>query len=276
MASQSEISDWFIPASPLATALSGKVVVVKIGGSTLGSHDTALEDVAMLSKLGVKVVVVHGGGATISRWLELVGQKARFVNGLRVTDDEAMEIVTMVLAGKVNKEIIAALLRLGVRAVGLSGLDADLIRARQIGAELGRVGEITHVNPEILESLFVLGYVPVVAPIALDGRGMSLNINADTAAAEIAVAVKAEKIVFLTDVVGICDGNRNLLPYLSKSQAEELIRAGVITGGMIPKAQACCRALDSVNAAHIIDGRVANALLRQLLTDSFVGTTILR
>ncbi len=265
-----------LAAMPRINAYAGKTVVIKVGGSTLGSHDTALEDIVALSRLGIKVVVVHGGGTAISRWLQTIGKEPRFINGLRVTDGETMEIVTMVLAGKVNKDIVASLIRLGGQAVGMSGLDGGLMRARQINPDLGLVGEITETNLSLVDSALALGHIPVIAPIAMGDLGVSLNTNADTAAAEVAVGLKAEKIIFLTDVIGICDNDKNLLPHLTVAQAQELIDSGVISGGMIPKAQACFRALDGVKGAHIIDGRVDHALIRELLTDNYVGTTIVR
>jgi acetylglutamate kinase len=263
-------------AMPRIGALVGKNVVVKIGGSTLGSHDTALEDIVGLRQLGINVVIVHGGGTAISRWLQVIGKEARFVNGLRVTDAETMEIVTMVLAGKVNKDLVASLTNLGGQALGISGLDSGLIRARQISAELGLVGEVTEINSLVLDSIIGLGSIPVIAPIAVGDRGESLNINADTAASAIAAAIDAEMIIFLTDVIGICDRDKNLLPHLTERQAQELIDSGVITGGMIPKAQACFRALDGAKGAHIIDGREAHALWRELLSGDSIGTTIVR
>lgn len=263
-------------AVPHIGAFSGKNVVVKIGGSTLGSHDTALEDVVALHRLGINVVLVHGGGTAISRWLQVIGKEPRFINGLRVTDAETMEIVIMVLAGKVNKELVTSLAKLGGQSIGMSGLDGGLIRARQISAELGLVGEVTDINTSLLNSLFALRIIPVVAPIATGDEGDSLNINADTAAAAIAAALRAEKIIFLTDVVGICDRDKNLLPYLTERQAQELIDSGTITGGMIPKAQACFRALEGAKGAHIVDGREEHALLRELLSDQQTGTTIVK
>ncbi len=261
-------------ASPRIDELKGKAIVVKVGGSTLGSHDTTLEDVAALSKLGVKVVVVHGGGASISHWLKVIGKEPRFVDGLRVTDAETMEIVTMVLAGKVNKEIVTSLAKLGGRAVGVCGVDGGLIRARRLSDDLGLVGEVTDVDLHAVQALLAAGCVPIIAPIALGEQEESLNINADTAAAEIAVSLGAEKIIFLTDVAGIRDQDGSVLPRLTKQQAQALIDSGVISGGMIPKAHACFRALDRINEAQIVDGRVAHALIRELLTDSGVGTRI--
>lgn len=261
---------------PRVNTLAGQTVVIKIGGSTLGAQDTTLQDIATLSSLGARLVVVHGGGAAISQWLSHVGQQARFVNGLRVTDAEAMEVVTMVLAGKVNKELVAGIQSHGGRALGLSGVDGGLLRARQMSPELGLVGEVTAVDASVLESILQHGYVPVVAPIALGDGGVALNLNADTAAAEIAVALGCERLVFLTDVPGIRDGDGNLLAQLSIDEANRLIACGVISGGMIPKAQACLRAVERIPAAHIIDGRVPGALMRELLTSASVGTTISR
>lgn len=261
---------------PRVNALSCQTIVIKIGGSTLGAQDTTLQDVVTLSGLGVKVVLVHGGGATISQWLNRVGQQARFVNGLRVTDAEAMEVVTMVLAGKVNKELVAGIQSHGGRAVGLCGVDGGLLRARQLSPDLGLVGEVTAVDATVLNGVLQHGYVPVVAPIALGDGGVALNLNADTAAAEVAVALGCERLVFLTDVPGIRDGDGNLLTRITVDEANQLIASGVISGGMIPKAHACLRAVERIPSAHIIDGRVPGALMRELLTTASVGTTISR
>jgi acetylglutamate kinase len=273
---QEILAEALAKALPRIEALAGKSIVVKVGGSTLGSHDTALEDVVTLGRLGVKVTLVHGGGSAISSWLQKIGKEARFVDGLRVTDAEAMEVVTMVLAGKVNKEMVSTLARLGGRALGISGLDDGLMRARRISDELGLVGEVTEINTALLDSILGLGIIPVVAPIGVGDAGESLNINADTAASAVAAALKAEQIIFLTDIVGICDGDKNLLPRLTERQALDLIESGVITGGMIPKARACLRALEGAGGARIIDGRQSHALLREVLTDQGIGTTIIR
>ncbi len=261
-------------ALPHISRLAGKPIVVKLGGSALGSHDTTLQDVVALSNLGVRIALVHGGGSSISAWLRRIGKEPRFVNGLRVTDPETMEIVTMVLAGKVNKDLVAALQALGGRGVGICGLDGGLIRARRISPELDLVGEIVRIDLDLLHTLFQAGQIPVVAPIALGADGESLNINADTAAAEIALSLGAEKLIFLTDVIGICGAQGELLPFLSVAQARGLIDSGVISGGMIPKAEACFRALEGVKDTHIIDGRAAHALMRELFTDRGVGTKI--
>ncbi len=276
MEQQDILAEALAKALPRLDALAGKSIVVKVGGSTLGSHDTALEDVVALAKLGIKIALVHGGGSAISSWLQKVGKEARFINGLRVTDAEAMEVVTMVLAGKVNKELISALARLGGRAIGISGLDGRLMRARRISEELGLVGEVTEIDVALLDSLLGLGIIPVIAPIGVGEDGESLNINADTAASAVAAALKAERIIFLTDIIGICDADRNLLPRLTERQALDLIESGVINGGMIPKTQACLRALEGAGGARIIDGRQAHALLREVLTDDGIGTTIVK
>ncbi|MCL4458823.1 MAG: acetylglutamate kinase [Chloroflexi bacterium] len=255
---------------------AGKTVVVKLGGSALGSHDTTLEDVIILRKLGINTVLVHGGGSDISQWLRRIGKEARFVQGLRVTDAETIEVVLMVLAGKVNKELVAGLESRGGRAIGLSGIDGGLIRARRKNEQLGLVGEVVAINLAPLKAVIEAGYIAVVAPLGFGENGECLNINADTAAAEIAVALQGEKMIFLTDVPGISNRAGELIPYLTPSEARELITSKVVSGGMIPKVEACLRALDSVKRAHIIDGRVPHALLKELLTDRGIGTMISR
>lgn len=266
-------------ALPYVAQYAGKTVVVKIGGSTLGSHDTTLEDVITLQRLRVEVVLVHGGGSAISQWLRRVGKEPVFVNGLRVTDEETMELVLMTLAGKVNKDLVAEIQGHGGRAVGLSGLDGGLIRGVRKNEALGCVGEVTEVDLAPLRALTQAGFVPVIAPIAIGSRGdgqgcEALNLNADTAAAEIAVALRAEKLIFLTDVPGIKGAEGELIPEMTAARARELIQKGVISGGMIPKAEACLRALDGVPKSHIVDGRVPHALIREMFTDRGVGTMI--
>lgn len=263
-------------ALPLLRRLAGTTIVIKIGGSTLGAEDTTLEDVVHLTQQGARVVLVHGGGATISHWLSRVGQQAHFVDGLRVTDTETMEVVTMVLAGKVNKELVAGIQSHGGQAVGLCGVDGGLLCARPKDPNLGLVGEVTAVNTAVLNPILRAGFVPVIAPIALGQGAQILNLNADTAAAEVAVSLGCEKLVFLTDVPGIRDESGAPLPRLSPDEANRLIADGVISGGMIPKAQACLRALDQVSAAHIVDGRTPRALLRELLAHTTVGTMIVK
>jgi acetylglutamate kinase len=261
-------------ALPYVSRLAGKTLVVKIGGSTLGSQDTTLADCIVLKNLQIDVVVVHGGGAAITDWLRRIDKPASFVDGLRVTDQETMEVVTMTLAGKVNKELVAEVHALGGRAVGVSGVDGAMLRGQAKDPRLGAVGEVTDVDVTLLRQVSAAGYIPVVAPIALGQRGQHLNLNADTAAAEVAVGLAATKLLFLTDVPGIKDQDGSLLSELSAPQARDLIARGVISGGMIPKAAACIRALDVVEEAHIVDGRQPHALIRELFTNLGVGTMI--
>lgn len=247
--------------------MSGPPIVVKIGGSTLGSHDTSLKDLVTLQQQGREVVVVHGGGPVISQWMQRQGIPPRFVNGLRVTDAASLDIVVAVLTGLVNKELAGLLHRLGGRALGLSGLDAGLLQARIANPELGYVGEITGVNPEPLRAVLAGGYMPLLAPLAmqeLDGTehaGGPLNINGDTVAGELAGALGAERLIFLTDVPGVMDGNGRALARLDRRRARLLLGSSVVKGGMIPKLEACLRALEQSAAADIVDGREPGALL---------------
>ncbi len=261
-------------ALPYVAQYSGKTIVIKIGGSTLGSRDTTLEDVVTLQKLGLSVVLVHGGGAVISDCLRKIGKQPVFVNGLRVTDEETMEIVVMALAGKVNKDLVASLQAFGGRAIGLCGLDGGLIRGVRKNEALGLVGKVTAVDLAPLKALAAAGFVPVIAPIALGEGGKPLNLNADTAAAEVAVALGAEKLIFLTDVPGVKGADGAVIPELTASEVRGLIGSGVISGGMIPKAEACLRGLAAAPRSHIVDGRVSHALIRELFTDQGVGTMI--
>ncbi len=270
------LTESLLRAVPFLEKVAGKTIVVKLGGSALGSHDTTLADAVAMSRLGVRPVVVHGGGAAISEWIRRIGKEPRFVNGLRVTDAETMEIVTMGLAGKVNKELVASLCGLGGKAVGVSGLDAGLVKARRTSPELELVGEVHDVDVHLLQLLLEAGAIPVVAPIALGEKGECLNVNADTAAAEIAIALRAERLVFLTDAIGVRDQAGHLLPSLTRVEARRLIDSGVISGGMIPKAEACIRGLDGVGFAQVIDGRVPHSLMREIFTDRSVGTTFVR
>lgn len=247
--------------------MSGPPIVVKIGGSTLGSHDTSLKDLVTLQQQGREVVVVHGGGPVISQWMQRQGIPPRFVNGLRVTDAASLDIVVAVLTGLVNKELAGLLHRLGGRALGLSGLDDGLLQARIANPELGYVGEITRVNPEPLRLTLAGGYMPLLAPLAmqeLDGTehaGGPLNINGDTVAGELAWALGAERLIFLTDVPGVMDGNGRVLARLDRRRARLLLGSEVVKGGMIPKLEACLRALEQSAAADIVDGREPGALL---------------
>jgi acetylglutamate kinase len=258
--------------------MTGGTAVVKIGGSTLGTHDTTLEDVALLHREGRHLVVVHGGGDLVSRWLEIHGVQAHFLNGLRVTEAETLEVVVSVLAGLVNKRLVAALNGLGARAVGLSGADAALLRARRARPELGFVGEITTVDRTLLESLLDQGYVPVVASIAVEEEegavtGQLLNVNADTVAGEIALHLGATALAFLTDVAGVLDGEGRVVERLPAEEARALVGSGTVAGGMIPKVEAALAAAAGGTRTVVLDGRRSHAL-REAFEGQAVGTVI--
>jgi acetylglutamate kinase len=256
-----------------------KVTVVKIGGATLGSQDTTIEDLVYLQQQGTPLVVVHGGGKLITEWLARQDIPTRFIHGERVSNAATLEVSVAVLAGWVNKEITAAVNKQGGRAVGICGVDGAIIQTEVKNSELGYVGDIIKVDITLLEVILQSGYIPVVAPIGLLATGKSeetvwvLNINADYAAGEVAVALAAERLIFLTDVVGVCNQSGALLPQLSPGEAEALLASGVATGGMIPKVKACLRALASASTTRIIDGRQPQAL-RQELEGNGSGTTI--
>ncbi len=248
-----------------------KVIVVKLGGATLGNHDTTLEDVVSLQQQGWSMVVVHGGGKTITSWLEQRGLATEFIDGERVTDEAALEVVVSVLAGLVNKEIVADIDALGGLAMGISGVDGAFIQGKIKDKKLGYIGEVVKVNPAPLQALLKAGFIPVVAPVSLNtgerapGERGVLNINADVVAGEIAAAIGAEKLIFLTDVVGICDQQGRLVPKLTAAEAEALMASGTASGGMIPKVKACLKALSGVlKACIIIDGRQPHALLNEI------------
>jgi acetylglutamate kinase len=257
----------------------GKVIVVKLGGAALGSQDTTTEDIVELQGRGKSLVIVHGGGKVITDWLEKGGTSPRFVHGERVTDKATLEVVISVLAGLVNKEIVAGINSLGGSAVGISGVDGGLIQGKIKDEELGYIGTVVGVNLAPLEALLESGYIPVIAPVSLhsaDKPGkapMVLNINADAVAGEIAAAIGAERLIILTDVVGVCDQSGSLLPRLSPDEAEALLASGVASGGMIPKIKACLRALSGTLVTRIIDGRQPHALLREI-EGKGGGTTI--
>jgi len=256
-----------------------KVIVVKIGGATLGSHDTTIEDIVHLQQQGRQLIVVHGGANVVTRWLTKQGISTRFINGERVTDKSALDMVTAVLCGLVNKEIVASINALGGRAVGICGVDGALIQSRIREREMGYVGEVVEVNLELLEALLGSGFIPVIGPLGLhsvdrpERAPLSLNINGDTLAGEIAAAVGAERLIFLTDVAGIFDQSGKSLSQLSPEEAEALIASGVASEGMVVKLKACLRALSSISTARIIDGRQPHALLREIEGAS-EGTTI--
>ena len=256
-----------------------KPIVIKIGGSTLGSHDTTLDDLVTLQKKGILPVVVHGGGNKITEWLKKMGVSTTFVRGLRVTDAPTLEVVVAVLAGLVNKELVAAIAARGGKAIGLSGVDGALIQAKIENPEIGYVGEVVKVNTEPVEALLSAGYIPIIAPNGFRVASgdsdpvMLLNLNGDVVASEIAGALKAERLIFLTDVPGVKDSDGKPLPRLSAAEAKSLIASGIISGGMIPKVEACLKALSRVPSAQIIDGRTAGALLSAIKGDA-IGTRI--
>jgi acetylglutamate kinase len=240
------------------------IIVVKIGGSTLGNHDTTLKDLVELQKQGKSLVVVHGGAKVTSEWLARLGIPTSFVNGLRVTDAETLKVVAAALSGLVNKELVVTIQALGGRAVSLSGCDGNLLWASIKGPELGYVGEIIAVDPTLLKLLLNADYMPVVAPVSfgsLEGRTTLLNINGDTAAGEIAAALAAQKLIFLTDVDGIRDSSGQVILRLNLAEARDMLASGVASGGMIPKIEASLRALTTTKVVRIIDGRAVHTLL---------------
>lgn len=269
-------------ALPYIQQFSGRTIVVKYGGAAMKDSslkDKIIRDIVLLSYVGIRPVVVHGGGPEINFWLGKLGIEAQFRNGLRVTDAPTMEVVEMVLVGKVNKEIVSLVNQAGGRAVGLCGKDANLITARPQGEEgIGFVGEVSNVNIKILDSLVSSGYIPVVSSVAADETGQAYNINADTVAGEIAAALGAAKLILITDTAGILEDYQNpdtLIAKLDIQEARQLIESGVVSGGMIPKVNCCVRSLaQGVRAAHIIDGRVPHALLQEIFTDAGIGSMI--
>lgn len=256
-----------------ATSAGDRIVVVKIGGSTLGDEDTTLADVVELRRSGMLPVVVHGGGAMITEWLDRLGVHAVFIEGLRSTSAEALDVVIGVLRGVVNTRLVAEIDRLGGRAVGLSGVDGGLVQARRADERLGFVGEVTRVDREALRPILESGAIPVIAPIGLEPPGQPLNINADTVAGEIARALNARLLVFLTDVDGVLGEGGELLESINVGQASELREAGTLAGGMIPKIDACFRAAERGATAYVAYGRVPRTLAR-IVAGEHVGTRI--
>ncbi len=275
-----------IEALPYIREFEGKTVVIKYGGAAMLDEElreSVAEDIVLMRYVGMNPVVVHGGGPSINRTLERLGIEKKFnAQGLRVTDDKTMEVVEMVLAGSVNKDVVRLINMAGGDAVGLSGKDGNLLFARQIetedGSDIGRVGRLTNVHTRCIDVLSRAGLIPVIAPIATDGMGGTWNINADTAAGEIAAALKAEKLVFLTDTPGLLQDLKDpnsLIHQLRSSDVSSLKREGVIAGGMIPKVEACIKALDyGVRKTHIIDGRIPHALLLEIFTQKGLGTLV--
>jgi acetylglutamate kinase len=276
-----------VHALPYIQAYQNKTLVVKYGGNAMITEalkTAVIQDLVLMNCVGIRTVLVHGGGPEIEAMLNAVGKESRFVQGLRYTDQETMEIVQMVLCGKVNKDITALIQQAGGKALGLSGIDGGFLQAQFLkspGEDLGFVGEIETVNTPVLENVLASGAIPVVSSVALgtgDAAGHILNVNADTAAAKIAVAIKAEKLILITDVQGILRNVQDpdsLIRQLPRPELEDLKKQGVVTKGMIPKVECCSMALDGgVRRAHIIDGRLPHALLIELFTDEGIGTMI--
>lgn len=263
-------------ALPYIDFLKGKTIVIKLGGSTLERQRVVLQDVIWLRTLGVNPVLVHGGGPSINAWLERLHVPTRFENGLRVTDAQTLEVVQMVLLGQVNARLVGLASQLGGQAVGVSGTDGSMIQARIADERLGFVGEIVQVNPTLVQTLIGQGYIPIVAPLGQGPDGACLNINADLVAGHLAGALKAEKLIFLSNVQGICRADGSLISELDEAEAKQLVKDGVIIGGMIPKVSACLDVLSAVPRVHIVDGREPHVLLRELFTDQGAGTMIVR
>ena len=271
-------------ALPYNQKFAGNTIVVKYGGNAMISQElrqAVISDIVLLSLVGIRVVVVHGGGPEINQMLEKIGKEPKFVDGLRYTDQETMEVVQQVLCGQVNKDLVAILNRLGGRAVGLCGLDGGLLQARKLDEKHGLVGQVCQVDPRPLTDALGGGYIPVVATVAQGmDEAVTYNVNADTAAAKLAVALEAEKLILLTDVRGLLRDpadESTLIPELQLSSVPALVREGVISGGMIPKVDCCVEAVRSgVQSAVILDGRVAHSLLIELLTDAGIGTMLVK
>lgn len=268
-------------ALPYIQQYNGKIVVVKYGGNAMiNEHlkEQVMEDIVLLSLVGVKVVLVHGGGPEINDLMERLGKKAEFVDGLRVTDQETIDIVQMVLAGKVNKSLVNLLGMKGGRAMGLSGMDGKLIEATVKDPRLGFVGKITKVNIAPVIDLLDRGYIPVISTIGCDDEGKAYNINGDTAAAFVAGALGAERLIMMTDIAGILkdkDDPASLIPHVTMAEAKALYKSGIISGGMIPKVDCCIEAIDrGVKNVIIMDGRVPHSILMEILTDEGAGTMV--
>ncbi len=257
---------------------SDAVIVIKIGGSTLGEGDSTISDIVRICQENRRIVIVHGGGKFISEWIRKQGIVPEFVRGLRKTDKASLDVAIAVLGGKVNCELVAELRGMGVNAVGLSGVSGGIFTAERMDASMGYVGRIVHSNPDIVEAILQCGGIPVVAPMALDSVSDTdevkiLNVNADSAAGHLACVMRGRKIIFQTDVPGVMDESRRVIPRMTRGQAQDMITSGVAVRGMIPKLEACVKALEFVRSAHIVDGRVAGSLL-ECIAGNEVGTRI--
>ena len=271
-----------VEALPYMRRFVGRTIVVKAGGHAMQDEELCASfavDVVLLKYIGIRPVIVHGGGPQIASAMDRLGLESRFVDGLRVTDDATMEVVEMVLGGKVNREIVEHVQQAGGRGVGLTGSDGGMLRVRPKrleGGDVGRVGEIVEVDPQVISALGDAGFVPVVAPIGTDEHGLTYNVNADEAAGALAVALSAEKLMLLTDVDGVCDTSGSLVSQLTVEEARKLVAEGTIREGMIPKVECCIEALTGgVRRTHIVDGRVLHAVLLEIFTDDAgVGTLL--
>ena len=270
-------------ALPYIKRYSGKTVVIKYGGNAMINEtlkQQVMEDIALLWLIGVKVVLVHGGGPEISQTMQKFGKEAKFVNGLRVTDKETVDIVQMVLAGKINKTLVNLIQMKGGHAMGLSGIDGGIIEATMKDEALGYVGEITKIRPQPIEALLEKNYIPVISTVASDHQGNTYNINGDTAAARIAGALNAERLIMMTDIAGILmdkDDPSTLIPHITVEEARKLYDSGVISGGMIPKVDCCIDAIEhGVENVVIMDGRIPHSILMELLTDEGAGTMVMK
>lgn len=274
-----------VEALPYIQNFRGKIVVIKYGGNAMINQDlmdSVMDDVILLNYVGIHVVLVHGGGPEINAMLKKIGKESTFIDGLRYTDEETMDVVQSVLCGKVNKDLVASIVRKGSNAIGLSGLDDGILQAIQKttnGKDYGLVGVVTKVNPQPILNAIEKNVIPIIATVALGtDKNTSYNVNADTAAADLAIALKAEKLMILTDTVGVLkeeNGEKVLITAMNKVDVETYIDNGVITGGMIPKVECCINAIQhGVSRTHIIDGRVPHSILIEILTDEGVGTMI--
>jgi len=270
-----------VEALPYMRRFFEKTIVIKYGGAAMADEslrESFAVDVVLLKYIGLRPVIVHGGGPQIGRTLERLGLQSEFVDGLRVTDDDTMEVVEMVLGGRVNQSIVDLVHRAGGRSLGLTGKDGRMLqveRKRPGGRDLGRVGQVVHVDSDAIVAATRQGFIPVIAPLGIDADGMSYNVNADEAAGAIAVALGAEKLILLTDVEGVLDANGVLMSQLTAAEVAKHIDEGTIRGGMIPKVECCLQALrGNVGRAHVVDGRVLHAVLLEIFTDGGVGTVI--
>jgi acetylglutamate kinase len=275
-AQENLLADFVQEALHVVHSLQGKTLVVKLGGSTLEHQKAVLQDLVWLRSLGAHVVLVHGGGPYIDEWLKRLAIPVHFEQGLRVTDEQTLEIVRLVLCGKINPQLVAMTDAMGGNAVGLTGADGRMIQAHIANERLGRVGEIDTIDPSLVLEVLDKGSIPIIAPLGLDSNGAFLNINADLVASQLAGALKADRLVMLSNVSGICQADGSLIPQLNEGQATHLIEDGTIHGGMLPKIRACLQALVDVPCVHIVDGSISHVLLYELDEHQHIGTTVVR